>query len=82
MCPGDCQNQITVPLFLGERDAMETKYLAENRFNKDDELPKNVEALVEAAIATNPKGIGGPIDILRITREKSSWIMVKPECRQ
>jgi len=82
MCPGDCQDPTLVPVFLGERDAMETKYLAETRFNKDDGLPKNVEALVDAAIAANPKSVGGPIDILRITREKSSWITVKPECRQ
>jgi hypothetical protein len=82
MCPGDCQDPTLVPLFLGERDAMETNYLTETRFNKDDGLAKNAEALVDAAIATNPQGVGGPIDILRITREKSSWIKVKPECRQ
>jgi hypothetical protein len=82
MCPGDCQDPTLVPLFLGDRDAMETKYLAETRFNKDEGLPKNVEALVDAAIAANPKSVGEPIDILRITREKSSWTMVKPECRQ
>ena len=57
---------------------MQTKYWTETRFNKDDGLPKNAEALVDAAISANPQGVGGPIDILRITREKSSWIMVKP----
>jgi len=82
MCPGDCEDPTLVPLFLGVRDAMETKYWTETRFNKDDGLPKNAEALVDAAIVANPRGVGGPIDILRITREKSSWIMVKPECRQ
>jgi hypothetical protein len=82
MCPGDCQDPTLAPFFLGERDAMEIKYWTETRFNKDDGFPKKAEALVEAAIATNPKGVGGPIDILRITREESSWIMVKPECRQ
>jgi hypothetical protein len=81
MCPGDCQDPTLVPLFLGERDAMQT-YWTETGFNKDDGLPKNAEVLVDAAIAANPKAVGGPIDILRITREKSSWIMVKPECRQ
>ena len=82
MCPGDCQDPTLVPLFLGVRDAMETKFWTETRFNKDDGLPKNAEALVDAAIAANPQGVGGPIDILRITREKSSWIAVKPECRE
>jgi hypothetical protein len=82
MCPGDCEDPTLVPLFLGATDAMQTKYWTETRFNKDDGLPKNAEALVDAAIAANPQGVGGPIDILRITREKSSWIMVKPECRQ
>jgi hypothetical protein len=81
MCPGDCQDPTLVPVFLGEKDAMQT-YWTETRFNKNDGLPKNAEALVDAAIAANPKAVGGPIDILRITREKSSWIMVKPECRQ
>ena len=81
MCPGDCEDSTLVPFFLGERDAMQM-YWTETRFNKDDGLPKNAEALVDAAIAANPKAVGGPIDILRITREKSSWIMVKPECRQ
>jgi hypothetical protein len=61
---------------------MEKKYWTETRFNNGDGFPKNVEALVNAAIATNSKGVGGPIDILRITREESSWIRVKPECRQ
>jgi hypothetical protein len=82
MCPGDCQDPTLVPFFLGERDAMEAKYWTETRFNKDDGLPKNAETLVDAAIAANPKAVGGPIDILRITREESSWIKVKPECRQ
>ena len=82
MCPGDCQDPTLASFFLGERDAMETKYWTETRFNKDDGLAKNAEALVDAAIAANPKAVGGPIDILRITREKSSWTMVKPECRQ
>jgi hypothetical protein len=82
MCPGDCQDPTLVPYFLGEREAMEKKYWTETRFNNGDGFPKNVEALVNAAIATNSKGVGGPIDILRITREESSWIRVKPECRQ
>jgi hypothetical protein len=82
MCPGDCQDPTLAPVFLGERDPMETKYWTETRFNKDDGLPKNAEALVDAAITANPKAVGGPIDIFRITRGKSSWIMVKPECRQ
>jgi hypothetical protein len=81
MCPGDCEDPTLAPLFLGERDAMQMHW-TETQFKKDDGLPKNAEALVEAAIATNPKGVGGPVDILRITREKSSWITVKPECRQ
>jgi hypothetical protein len=81
MCPGDCEDPTFAPFFLGERDAMQM-YWTETRFNKDDGLAKNAAALVDAAIATNPKGVGGPIDILRITREKSSWTMVKPECRQ
>jgi hypothetical protein len=82
VCPGDCEDPTFVPIFLGERDAMETKYLAETRFSKNDGLAKNAEALVDAAIAANPKAVGGPIDILRMTREKFSWIKVKPECRQ
>jgi hypothetical protein len=81
-CPGDCEDPTFVPIFLGERDAMETKYLTETRFSKNDGLAKNAEALVDAAITANSNAVGGPIDILRITREKSSWIMVKPECRQ
>jgi hypothetical protein len=80
MCPGDCEDPTLAPFFLGERDAMQMHWT--ERFNKNDGLPKNAEALVDAAIATNPKGVGGPIDILRITREKSSWITVKPECSQ
>jgi hypothetical protein len=80
MCPGDCEDPTLTPFLLGERDAMQMYWT--ERFNKNDGLPKNAAALVDAAIATNPKGVGGPIDILRITREKSSWIMVKPECRQ
>ena len=81
MCPGDCQDPTLASFFLGERDAMQM-YWTETGFNKDDGLAKNAEALVDAAIAANPKAVGGPIDILRITREKSSWTMVKPECRQ
>jgi hypothetical protein len=81
MCPGDCQDPTLASFFLGERDAMQM-YWTETGFNKDDGLAKNAEALVDAAIATNPKAVGGPIDILRITRRESSWIRVKPECRQ
>jgi hypothetical protein len=81
MCPGDCEDPTLAPFFLGERDAMQMHW-TETGFSKAGGLAKNAEALVDAAIATNPKAVGGPIDILRITREKSSWIMVKPECRQ
>jgi hypothetical protein len=81
MCPGDCEDPTLAPFFLGERDGMQM-YWTKTGFNKDDGLAKKAEALIDAAIATNPKAVGGPIDILRITREKSSWIMVKPECRQ
>ncbi|HXV83739.1 MAG TPA: hypothetical protein VEG60_28105 [Candidatus Binatia bacterium] len=80
-CPGDCQDPTLAPFFLGEWNAMQ-KYWTEKSFNKDDGLPKKAEALVDAAIAINPKAVGGAIDILRITREQSSWIQVKPECRQ
>jgi hypothetical protein len=80
VCPGDCQDSTLVPVFMGERYAMES-YWAERRLNRDDGLSKTAEALVDVAIAANPQGVGGPIDILRITREKSSWIKVKPECR-
>jgi hypothetical protein len=81
MCPGDCKDPTLAPFFLGERDAMQM-YWTETGFNKDDGLAKNAAALVDAALAANPKAVGGPVDILRITREKSSWTMVKPECRQ
>jgi len=81
VCPGDCQDSTLVPVFMGERYAME-RYWTEMKFNQDDGLPKTAEALVDAAIAANPQGVGGPIDILRITREKSSWIKVKPDCRE
>jgi hypothetical protein len=81
MCPGDCEDPTLAPFFLGERDGMQM-YWTKTGFNKVDGLAKNAEALIDAAIATNPKAVGRPIDILRITREKSSWITVKPECRQ
>ena|GEM_PF-973420 len=81
MCPGNCQDPALAPVFLGEREAMQM-YWTETKFNRDNGLPKNTEALVDAAITANPKAVGGPIDILRITREKSSWIKVKPECRE
>jgi len=81
MCPGDCQDPTLAPVFLGEREAMQM-YWTETRFNKDNGFPKNAEALVDAAITANPKAVGGPIDILRITRKESSWIKVKPECRE
>jgi hypothetical protein len=81
MCPGDCEDPTLAPFFLGERDGMQM-YWTKAGFNKDDGLAKNAEGLIDAAIATNPKAVGGPIDILRITREKSSWIRVKPECIQ
>jgi hypothetical protein len=81
MCPGDCEDPTLAPFFLGETDPMQM-YWTETRVKKDSGLAKEAEALVYAAIATNPKAVGGPIDILRITRKKSSWIMAKPECRQ
>ena len=81
MCPGDCQDSTLVPIFMGESYAMESHW-TERRLNLDDRLSKTAEALVDAAIEANPKGVGGPIDILRITREKSSWIKVKRECRE
>jgi len=81
MCPGNCQDPTLAPVFLGEREAMQL-YWTETRFNKDHGLSKNAEALVDAAIMVNPKAVGGPIDVLRITRKESSWVKVKPECRE
>lgn len=41
-----------------------------------------VRELIKISIADNPSKTGEPIDILKFSKSGTSWIQVKPECKQ
>ena len=43
-------------------------------------IVEGIRSLIELEIAAEPAHTGGPIDILRITKDGAEWIQRKQEC--
>jgi len=74
--PGSGQPKI---LFLGMQDAINDLMKKKDFFSDFDEV-RNINAWIGAEIAAEPKKVGGPIDILKISPDKVQWIQHKEQC--
>lgn len=74
--PGSGQPKI---LFLGMQDAINDLLKKKDFFSDFDEV-RNINEWISAEIAADPKKVGPPIDILKITPKKAEWIQHKSQC--
>jgi hypothetical protein len=78
-CPGaDCPNG-TYVLHLGAGEAIE-QYIAALRPPFSSSAPDLARNLVKVEIDAHAPGVGGPIDLLRLSASGPEWIQQKPGC--
>jgi hypothetical protein len=74
--PGSTQPKI---LFLGMQDAINAAMKKKDFFSDFDEV-RNINEWISAEIAADPKKVGPPIDILKVSPKKTQWIQHKSQC--
>lgn len=74
--PGSDQPKI---LFLGMQDAINALMKKKDFFSDFDEV-RNINEWINAEIAAEPKLVGGPVDIIKISPKKAEWIQHKGQC--
>lgn len=74
--PGSDQPKI---LFLGMQDAINDIMKKKDFFSDFDEV-RNINEWINAEIAAEPKLVGGPVDIIKISPKKTEWIQHKSQC--
>jgi hypothetical protein len=74
--PGSTQPKI---LFLGMQDAINELLQKEDFFSDFDEV-RNINAWIGAEAAAEPTKVSAPIDILKISPNKTEWIQHKDQC--
>lgn len=74
--PGSNQPKI---LFLGMQDAINAAMKKKDFFSDFDEV-RNINEWISAEITADPKKVGPPIDILKISPKKAQWIQHKSQC--
>ncbi|NVN99637.1 MAG: hypothetical protein HXX17_09955 [Geobacteraceae bacterium] len=74
--PGSDQPKI---LFLGMQDAINDLMKKKDFFSDFDEV-RNINEWINAEITAEPKLVGGPVDIIKISPKKTVWIQHKSEC--
>jgi hypothetical protein len=76
-CPGaDCPTGVYV-LHLGAAEVIEQYSAAHPAFSSSADLARN---LVQLEIDAHAPGVGGPIDVLRVSASGPQWIQQKPGC--
>lgn len=66
-------------LFLGMQDAINVLKKKKNFLNDFDEVGK-INEWISAEIAADPKKVGPPVDIIKISPKKAEWIQHKSQC--
>lgn len=74
--PGSGQPKI---LFLGMQDAIHALMKKKDFFSDFDEV-RNINEWIQAEAAAEPALVGTPVDILKISPEKTQWIQHKSQC--
>ena len=78
-CPGDCLFGVKT-LWLGQSDEI-AKYM-EGRRSPRKPVADFARFLIQLEIDAKAEGVGGPIDIVRITSTGAEWVQRKPDCPQ
>jgi ATP-dependent protease HslVU (ClpYQ) peptidase subunit len=74
--PGSDQPKI---LFLGMQDAIHALMKKKDFFSDFDEV-RNINEWIMAEAAAEPKLVGAPVDIIKISPLKAEWIQHKGQC--
>lgn len=77
-CPGDCPTGTHI-YYMGWNKAM-VNYAAMNPRVWDVGAVPAINKLLQIQANSTPNEVGGPIDILYITKDSAQWIQKKPEC--
>jgi hypothetical protein len=78
-CPGDCQSKRNL-YFLGEQKAIK-RYLGGHMESFKKMSPeKGTPFLVKKEIDAKTPGVGGPVDVVRISSKGVEWLIRKKEC--
>jgi len=78
VCPGDCP-PIETLVDIGSQEASKG-FLARNpAFWDTHDSVTGIRKLIEVEIEANPAEVGGPIDILRITKDGAYWVIPKKQ---
>lgn len=78
-CPGDCPNGVYT-FSLGERSAID-RYVADHGRAFPRSPEEGAQFLVNLEIEAGTPGVGGPVDMVRVSPDDAEWLSVKPECR-
>jgi len=80
-CPGaNCAENVAFPR-IGQADMM-NNFISKKHPRLKSLPPEDaVRFLVTSEIVTHP-GVGGPIDILKLSQQETRWIQLKPECQK
>jgi hypothetical protein len=79
-CPGDCPNGVYT-FFLGQRSAID-RYVADRGRAFGMSPEDGAKFLVNLEIQAGSPGVGGPVDVVRVSSKRAEWISVKPGCGQ
>jgi hypothetical protein len=61
------------------QDAINAAMKKKDFFSDFDEV-RNINEWISAEIAADPKKVGPPIDILKVSPKKTQWIQHKSQC--
>ncbi len=84
----DSNNQVQVNWYSGQRDLLYAGHIEEIKdtvekkelWQKDKNIPKNIEALIRIEAIANPDWVGGATDIIKVTKKNIKWIKKKSIC--
>ena len=79
-CPGNCPTETQI-YYVGWKDAM-VNYATMNPGVWDVGAVPAINKLLQIQANSTPNEVGGPIDILYLTKDKAQWIQKKPVCIQ
>ena len=67
------------PLFFGYVDSLRAVYNRNPKLAETIGIVETINHLISAQIIASPEYVGGPIDILRVTKGGHKWIQGKPQ---
>lgn len=67
-------------LAIGETDEIDAHGILHNKSIWRNGVNDAIRAIIDSAHFYHPTHVGGPVDLIEVTRRGSSWIHKKPNC--